>query len=111
MESTTNNRKNNEQIPKEDDTRGKTGQVISEQSGVEGQRKEVNVESYSKVAALGQILKDMEFPADKNKIIEYVKQSSNVQNKEEILSTLQQKLEEREYKNVSDVTTAAGLVY
>jgi hypothetical protein len=111
MESTTNKRKNNEQIPKEDDTRGKTGQVISEQSGVEGQRKEVNVESYSKVAALGQILKDMEFPADKNKIIEYVKQSSNVQNKEEILSTLQQKLEEREYKNVSDITTAAGLVY
>jgi hypothetical protein len=111
MESTTNKRKNNEQIPKEDDTRGKTGQVISEQSGVEGQRKEVNVESYSKVAALGQILKDMEFPADKNKIIEYVKQSSNVQNKEDILSTLQQKLEEREYKNVSDVTTAAGLVY
>jgi hypothetical protein len=111
MESTTNNRKNNEQIPKEDDTRGKTGQVISEQSGVEGQRKEVNVESYSKVAALGQILKDMEFPADKNKIIEYVKQSSNIQNKGEILSTLQQKLEEREYKNVSDVTTAAGLVY
>ena len=110
MESTTNKRKNNEQIPKEDDTRGKTGQVISEQSGVEVQRKEVNVESYSKVAALGQILKDMEFPVDKNKVIEYVKQSSNVQNKEEILAKLQ-KLEKREYKNVSDVTTAAGLVY
>jgi hypothetical protein len=89
----------------------KTGQVISEQSGVEGQRKEVNVESYSKVAALGQILKDMEFPADKNKVIEYVKQSSNAQNKEEILAALQQKLEEREYKNVSDITMAAGLVY
>ena len=42
---------------KEDDTRGKTGQVINEQSGVEGQRKEANVESYSKVAALGQIFK------------------------------------------------------
>ena len=60
---------------------------------------------------LGQILKDMEFPADKNKVIEYVKQTSSVQNKEEILSALEQKLEEREYKNVSDVTTAAGLVY
>ena len=104
-------RENNEQIPKEDDTRGETGQVISEQSGVEGQRKEVNVESYSKVAALGQILKDMEFPADKNKVIEYVKQSSNAQNKEEVLAALQQKLEEREYKNASDVTTTAGLVY
>jgi hypothetical protein len=110
MESTTSKRENIEQIPKEDDPQGKTGQVISEQSGIEGQRKEVNVESYSKVASLGQILKDMEFPADKNKVIEYVK-SSNVQNKEEILSALQQKLEEREYKNVSDVTTAAGLVY
>jgi hypothetical protein len=91
MGSTTSKREKNEQIPKEDDTRGKTGQVISEQSGVEGQRKEVNVESYSKVAALGQILKDMEFPADKNKVIEYVKQSSNAQNKEEILAALQQK--------------------
>lgn len=111
MGSTTSKSQNNEQIPEEDDTRGKTGQVISEQSGVEGQRKEVNVESYSKVAALGQILKDMEYPADKNKVIEYVKQSSNAQNKEEILAALQQKLEEREYKNVSDVTTTAGLVY
>jgi hypothetical protein len=111
MESTRSKRENIEQIPKEDDSQGKTGQVISEQSGVEGQRKEVNVESYSKVAALGQILKDMEFPADKNKIIEHVKQSYNVQNKDKILSALQQKLEEREYKNVSDVTSAARLVY
>jgi hypothetical protein len=39
MVSTTSKRENNEQIPKEDDTRGKIGQVISEQSGVEGQRK------------------------------------------------------------------------
>jgi hypothetical protein len=110
MESTTSKRENIEQIPKEDNPQGKTGQVISEQSGVEGQRKEVNVESYSEVATLGQILKDMEFPADKNKVIEYVKQSSNVQNKEEILAALQ-KIEEREYKNVSDVTAASGLVY
>jgi hypothetical protein len=42
MGSTTSKRQNNEQIHEEDDTRGKTGQVISEQSGVEGQRKEVN---------------------------------------------------------------------
>ncbi len=98
-------KRNNEQIPKEDDTRGKTGQVISEQSGVEGQRKEVNVESYSKVAALGQILKDMEFPADKNKVIEYVKQSSNAQIKEEVLTAVQQKLEER--KETLEIETSA----
>jgi hypothetical protein len=110
METPPRKGENIEQIPKEDDPQGKTGKIISEQSGVEGQRKEVNVESYSEVATVGQILKDIEFPTNKNKIIEYIKQQSNVQNKEEILAKLQ-KLEEREYKNVSDVTTAAGLVY
>jgi hypothetical protein len=52
-------------------TRGKTGKIISEQAGVEGQRKEVNVESYSKTASLGQILKDLEFPATKDKIVQF----------------------------------------
>lgn len=107
----SNERENPEQIPREDDPQGRTGKVISEQAGVEGQRKEVNVESYSKVADVGQILKDMEFPANKNKIIERIKQQPNIQSKEEILTKLQQKLEDREYKNVSDVTTTAGLVY
>jgi hypothetical protein len=114
-ESTIGRRENPDQIPQEDDTRGKTGKVISEQAGVQGQRKEVNVESYSKVATLGQILKNMDFPADKNKIIAFAKQQTsaantdNVENKD-ILATLQN-LEDREYKNVSDVTTALGLVY
>jgi Protein of unknown function (DUF2795) len=117
-ENTKGSRENPDQIPKENDTMGKTGKVISEQAGVQGQRKEVNVESYSKVANLGQILKDMDFPADKNKIIAFAKQqqqtsgagNKNVEDKEDVLSALQ-KLEDREYKNVSDVTTALGLVY
>lgn len=58
----TGKRKNTEQIPTEDDPQGKTGKVVSEQAGIEGQRKEVNVESYSKVAKVGQMLKDVEFP-------------------------------------------------
>jgi uncharacterized protein DUF2795 len=115
-ESTTSKRENPDQIPQEDDSRGKTGKVVSEQAAVEGQKKEVNVESYSKVAALGQILKDMDFPADKNKIIAFARQQASgvdnsiVENKEDIVSALQ-KLEEREYKNVSDVTTTLGFVY
>jgi hypothetical protein len=90
---------------------------VSEQAGVQGQRKEVNVESYSKVAAIGQILKDMDFPADKNRIISFARQQQQQQssgtdnkNREDILSALQN-LEEREYKNVSDVTTALGMVH
>ncbi len=107
----SNKRENPDQIPKEDDTQGQTGKVISEQNAVEGQRKEVNVESYSMVSSIGQILKDMDFPAEKRGIIEFIKQrSANEQNRDEILSALD-KLEERSYKNVSDVTMSAGLVY
>jgi len=115
--STSSKRENPNQIPQDDDTQGRTGRVVSEQAGVEGQRKEVNVESYSKVAAIGQMLKDMDFPADKNRILSFARQqqssgasNKNIENKEEILSALQ-KLEEREYKNVSDVTTALGMVH
>jgi hypothetical protein len=114
MSPESSNREIKEQIPKEDDTQSKTGEVISEQAGIEGQRKEVNVESYGEVAQIGQILKDIKFPTNKQKIIEHIRQqqqSSNIQNKENILTKLQEKLEEREYKNVSDVTTTAGLVY
>jgi hypothetical protein len=116
-ERATSKRENPDQIPREDDSQGKTGRVVSEQAGVQGQRKEVNVESYSKVAAVGQILKDMDFPADKNKIISFARQQQSsaadnkeMENREEILSALQN-LEEREYKNVSEVTTALGMVH
>ena len=115
-EGTASKRENPDQIPRDDDTQGTTGRVVSEQAGVEGQRKEVNVESYSKVAAVGQILKDMDFPADKNKIISFARQHSSaadnkeIEHREEIFSALQN-LQEREYKNVSDVTTALGMVY
>jgi hypothetical protein len=116
-ESTSSKRENPDQIPQEDDPQGKTGGVVSEQAGVQGQRKEVNVESYSKVAAIGQILKDMDFPADKNRIISFARQqqdsaasNKNISDREDILSALQN-LEEREYKNVSDVTTALGMVH
>jgi hypothetical protein len=115
--TTSSKRENPDQIPQEDDTQGKTGRVVSEQAGVEGQRKEVNVESYSKVAAIGQILKDLDFPADKNKIISFARQqlsstadNKDMENREDILPALQN-LQDREYKSVSDVTTSLGMVH
>jgi Protein of unknown function (DUF2795) len=115
--TTSSKRENPNQIPQDDDAQGKTGRVVSEQAGVQGQRKEVNVESYSKVAAIGQILKDLDFPADKNKIISFARQqlsstadSKDMENREDILSALQN-LQDREYKNVSDVTTSLGMVH
>jgi hypothetical protein len=107
----SNRQDKTDQIPKEDDTQGPTGKVISDQNAIEGLRKEVVVESYSMVANIGQILKDLEFPADKNKIISFVENNASVgTQREEIISALK-KIEEKSYKNVSEVTSAAGLVY
>jgi hypothetical protein len=94
------------QIPKEDAS-GETEKVVSEQGGVEGERKEVNVESYSKVALLGQILKDLEFPAGKNEIVSFVREK---QGNDELISKLGN-IEDKQYSNVSEVAKSAGLVY
>jgi uncharacterized protein DUF2795 len=95
------------QIPNGEDVPSKVQKAVSEEGGVEGQRKEVNVESYSKVASLGQTLKDLDFPATKDNIIEFLKQKNT---SDDILSSIR-KIENRQYQNVSDVTKAAGLVY
>ncbi|MGZ8891035.1 MAG: hypothetical protein ACXW0J_06505 [Nitrososphaeraceae archaeon] len=55
-----------EQIPGSQNS-GETASVISEQGGIPGQRKEVNVENYEKVASLGQILKILNFQQIKRK--------------------------------------------
>jgi hypothetical protein len=84
---------------------------VSEQAGVEGQRKEVNVEDYPKAIALGQLLKDIDFPADKQKVIQHVQQrSGNNADGQNILSVLQN-IEDKQYHNVAEVTKAAGVVY
>jgi hypothetical protein len=50
-------RENVEQIPYEDNI-AEMQKAVSEQGGVGGQRKEVNVGDYANAAALGQLLKD-----------------------------------------------------
>lgn len=45
-----------------------------------------------------EMLKDMEFPASKDKIIDYIKQQSGNQDKEEILRKLEQLDDQREYR-------------
>ena len=85
--NTSNNDDNNtergdpSQIPKGEDVPAKVQKVVSEEAGIEGQRKEVNVESYSKVASLGQILKDLDFPANKDKIVQFIQQGNSNDNK------------------------------
>src|SRR5918999_1152788 len=75
------------------------------------ERKEVNVEDYPKAIALGQLLKDIDFPADKQKVIQHVQQrSGNNADGQNILSVLQN-IEDKQYHNVAEVTKAAGVVY
>ena len=103
-------RDNKDQIPNSVGPESQTGKMISEQNAIEGQRKEVNVENYAMVSEIGQLLKDLDFPADKNKILEFIRGNQLVQNKEKILDVLD-KLQDKPYSNVSDVTTSAGLVH
>lgn len=103
-------RDNRDQIPKSEGPESQTGKMINEQNAIEGQRKEVNVENYAMVSKIGQLLKDLDFPADKNKILEFIRGNQIVQNKEKILDILD-KLQDKPYSNVSDVTTSAGLVH
>ena len=102
----SSDRENPEQIPSEENV-GETKAMVSEQAGVAGERKEVDVKDYPKAAAIAQVLKDLEFPADKNQIIDCVERARP--QSEEILSDIQ-KIEDKRYESVSDVTKAAGLV-
>ncbi|AFU57351.1 protein of unknown function DUF2795 [Candidatus Nitrososphaera gargensis Ga9.2] len=102
----SSDREKPEQIPSRENIE-ETKAMVSEQAGVEGERKEVDVRDYPKTAAIGQILKDLDFPADKKRIVEFAEKARP--QSEEILSDLK-RIEDRQYGSVSDVTKAAGLV-
>ena len=54
------------------------------------------------------VLKDLDFPAGKDKIIQFLIQQKSPAG--DILSSIQN-IEDRQYQNVSDVVKPAGLVY
>jgi hypothetical protein len=99
-------RENPEQIPSSHNE-GRARAMENEQARIQGERKEADVKDYPKAAALAQVLKDLEFPADKKRIVDYVERARP--QSEEILPDIQ-KIEDRRYENVSDITRAAGLV-
>jgi hypothetical protein len=99
-------RESPEQIPSSHNE-GQARAMENEQARIQGERKEVDVKDYPKAAALAQVLRDLEFPADKKQIVDYVERARP--QSEEILPDIQ-KIEDRRYENVSDVTRAAGLV-
>ena len=57
---------------------------------------------------MGQILKDQNFPADKQTIVTFVENLNAPQTKE--MRPLIEKLNEKRYENVSEIANARGLV-
>ena len=63
---------------------------------------------FSRAEALGQILKDLDFPADKQTIVTFIEKLNSPQSRG-VLSIIE-KLDEKRYENVSEVANATGLV-
>jgi hypothetical protein len=100
-------RENKEQIPTEFNVE-ETQRTLRRQDRVEGEQRDKTVSDFPQAAALGQVLKDLEFPADRVSIIRFVEQS-NRPDRNEVLPVVQ-KIGDRQYQNVSEVAEAARLV-
>jgi hypothetical protein len=86
-------------------SRSEAQDTVNKQEFVEGQRKEIDVKDYAEAQTLGQVLKDLEFPATKNQIITFVEQHEL---NNELLTKLRD-IQEKEYRNVSEVAQASGI--
>ena len=102
-----------EQISQFGGTEIQINEVISQQDAIEGRKKkEVNVQGYSHVLRLTQLLKNVRFPDPKSKVLQQVRLSEDFENKENVIKAKAlHDLEERSYNNISDVTIATGLVH
>ena len=80
---------------------------MRKQERVEGEQKGKIVSDFPP-AALGQVLKDFNFPAGRGALVSFVEQSNRPERNEVL--PLVQKLQERHYRNVSEVAEAARLV-
>jgi Protein of unknown function (DUF2795) len=108
-QSSSSNNKDKQQVPTEYNQE-QTLRTVRKQDKVPGQSRSKTINDFPYAAVIGRTLKSLEFPAHKDKILQYLqqKQSTNPESNE-VLSILQQ-IEEREYSNVADITKATGLV-
>jgi hypothetical protein len=96
-----------DQIPTEYNEE-QTLRVVRKQSQIPGERKEKTINDFPKAAAVGQILKDLDFPADKQTIVTFIEKLNTPQSIE-ILPMIE-KLSEKRYENVSEIAKAIGLI-
>jgi hypothetical protein len=84
----------------------KTKDTIKNRS-IPNLKKGSSLQNYKRVETLGRILKDFEFPDEKDKILKFIK---NKIDDKELINKLE-KIEDKEYLNISQVSYEAGLVY
>jgi hypothetical protein len=98
-----------EQIPSRQNEQD-TQNVMEAQNHIAGQRRQQTITDMPRAAEVGQALKDLRFPADKRRILLFLQERSNTNPNYQKMVSLLDKMEDRQYENVSDVTNAAGLV-
>jgi hypothetical protein len=96
-----------EQIPTEYNEE-QTLRAVRKQSQIPGEGKEKTINDFPKAAVLGRILKDLDFPADKQTIVTFVEKLNSPQSAE--ILPLIEKLDQKRYENVSEIANATRLV-
>ena len=104
-----NEEQQQQQIPSRQNEQD-TQNVIEAQNHIAGQRRQQTITDIPRAAAVGQSLKDLRFPADKKRILLFLQERSNTNPDYQKMVSLLDKMEDRQYENVSDVTNAAGLM-
>jgi hypothetical protein len=103
------NEEQQQQIPSRQNQE-ETQNVMDAQNHIAGQRRQQTVADLPRAAAVGQALKNLRFPADKRKIQLFVQQQSDNNSDYQKIVSLLDRIEDRQYQNVSEVTKAAGIV-
>jgi hypothetical protein len=104
-----NNIQKKQQIPTEYNEE-ETMRVLRKQNKVPGEGRVKTINDFPKTAAIGQILKDLKFPADKSTILQFIENSSNPQSKDKEIVSIIEKIDNKQYENVAEVTKAGNLV-
>ncbi len=97
-----------QQIPTEYNEE-QTLRAVRKQSQIPGERREKTINDFPKAAAVGQILKDLDFPADKQTIVNFVRKL-NTPDSKEILAVVEKLNNEKQYQSVSEVANETRLV-
>ena len=56
------------------------------------------------------ILRDLKFPADKSTILQFIENSSNPQSKDKEIVSIIEKIDNKQYENVAEVTKEGNLL-